>query len=129
MSADVDPVTGRVGASMAGSIDLPISVNVYTGVDTSITNSPGTVPIFSGSTNVAVGYASVPARLLGPTVQGANAVFTLVGQYGSNYTIQVSTDQGLGWSPVQTVALTNGPAVISQPLSPTNLFYRAQLLP
>jgi len=128
LTADLNPVTGQLSGSLSGSTDLPISVNVYTGADNSITNTPGTVPVFSGSTNVALAYFSVPAQLLGATLQNSNAVFTLVGACGCKYGIQASPDLQ-NWSQVQTVALTNGPVVVSQPLSPASQFFRAQRLP
>jgi len=128
LTANVDPVAGRLTATLSGTTDLPISVNVYTGADLAITNIPGTVPAFSGLITVGLGYYSVPAQLLSATLQNSNTIFTLVGQYGCNYSIQASPDLQ-NWSHVQTVALTNGPAVISQPLSPAARFFRAQLMP
>jgi hypothetical protein len=127
VSADFDPVAGRVSATLSGTTDLPLSVNVYTGADSSITNTPGTVPMFTGTTNVAVGYESVPARLIGATIQNNNGVFTLVGQCGHTYGIEVSADNH-NWTQVQTVPLTNGPVVISQPLPATSQFFRAKFL-
>jgi hypothetical protein len=128
MSADSDPVTGKVSASFSGKTDMPISAFVYTGADSSITNFPGTVPVFNGSTNVAIGWLSVAAQFMTPTVQSGNLVSTLVGQYGHSYSIETSTDLK-NWSPVQTVSLSNAPAVVSQPVSATGQFYRAKQLP
>ena len=48
-------VSGRISAALTGYTDLPISVIVYTGADSAITNTPGTVPVFTGATNVMVG--------------------------------------------------------------------------
>jgi hypothetical protein len=127
-NADIDPVSGQIRAALTGYTDLPISVNVYTGADSLITNSPGSVPAFTGTTNVMVGYASVAAQLLGPVFQGSNAVFTLVGQNGGQYSIQTSADM-VHWSQTQTATLSNGPAMITQPLSNASQFYRAKLLP
>jgi hypothetical protein len=126
INADVDTVTGELTAGLVGYTDLPLSVNVYTGADARITNTPATVPTFSFFSKAALGYASVPTQLLGLNIQDTNVVFTLVGQYGSNYAIQASSDLQ-SWTPVQTVALTNGPATITVPLSADWQFYRAQL--
>ena len=127
-NADVDPVSGRISAGLTGYTDLPISVNVYTGADNSITNTPGTVPVFAGTTNVMVGYSSVTAQLLGPVFQGSNAVFTLVGQSGCRYSIQTSADM-VNWSQIQIATLSNGPVMITQPISNASQFYRAKLMP
>jgi hypothetical protein len=128
VNADVSAATGQVIASLTGYTDLPITVNIYTGVDTNITNSTGTIPVFLGSTNVVVGSSSVPTQLLGPALQNGNVIFTLAGQCGSNYVIQGSPDMR-NWSQVQTVTLSNGPATINLPSSPAYRFFRAMLAP
>ena len=127
-NADINPVSGQIRAALTGYTDLPISVNVYTGADSSITNTPGTVPVFTGATNVAVGYSSVPAQLMGPAFQSGNAVFTLVGQSGSSYSIQTSSNL-VNWTQLQTATLSNGPALIIQPVSNASQFYRVKQLP
>ncbi len=126
-NADLDPVSGQLTASLAGYTDLPISVNVYTGADASITNTPGTVPAFTGSTNVPVAFYSVPTQLIRTVQQNGGIGFTLVGQYGSSYSIQASPDL-VNWTQIQTVALTNGPAPITVPAPFVGEFYRAKLL-
>jgi hypothetical protein len=127
-SSDVDPVSGTVSGTFAGYTDTPINAYVYTGADNAITSAAGTVPVFSGSTNVPVGYVPVTTQLLNLKRQGTNLVFTLVGDYGGNYSIDESADL-MNWSSAQTVALTNGPAVISEPCSDVNEYYRARSLP
>jgi len=127
-SSDIDPVTGTVSGTFTGYTDTPINAYVYTGADSAITNSAGTIPVFSGGTNVPVGYVPVTTQLLNLKRQGTNLVFTLVGQYGSNYSIDATTDF-VTWSSVQMVALSNGPATISMPRSAINRWYRARLVP
>lgn len=127
-NADLNPATGQINATLSGYTDLPISVNVYTGADTSITNNPGTVPVFSGTTNVVVGAFTAQARLLGPVIQNGSASFTLIGPCGGNYSIQSSRDM-VNWSQVTTATLTNGTLAISLPVSPSSHFYRAKQLP
>jgi hypothetical protein len=127
-SSDVDPVTGTVSAAFTGYTDTPINAYVYTGADSAITNSAGTVPVFSGATNVPIGYVPVTTQLLNLTRQGTNLAFTLVGQYGGTYSIDASTDL-VNWSSAQMVTLSNGPAAISTPRDAVNRWYRARLVP
>lgn len=128
ISADCDPVTGRVSASFSGYTDLPTTAYYYTGADNAITNLPGTVPVFTGATNATLGSVSVPAQILTPSLRGSNLVFTLSGQYGAAYSIDGFAGGG-PWQPLQTVTLSNGTAQVTDSVTTTNQFFRARLLP
>ena len=128
VSADCDPVTGNVTANFTGYTDLPLTAYYYVGADSAITNLTGTVPIFSGSTNVLLGVSPQQAQILSPAMNGGNFQFTLIGPYGQSYSIDGSPDFGT-WSQLQTIMLSNTPSFLSLPSSSTKQFLRARLLP
>jgi hypothetical protein len=128
-SADYDPVTGRISGTFSGYTDLPITAYYYTGADNGITNIPGTVPIFTGTTNVTMGSLSVPAQISAPSMQGTNFVFNLSGQYDASYSIDGSATSTGTWLSSQTVTLSNGTAQVIIPVTTSNQFFRARLLP
>ncbi len=127
-SADCDPVTGLVTASFTGHTDLPITAYYYLGADNAITNIAGTVPVFSGSTNVLLGTSLPQAQILSPVMSGGNFNFALISPYGQSYSIEGSPDFNT-WTQLRTVSLSNSPVFLSVPYSSTNQFVRARLLP
>jgi hypothetical protein len=127
-SADYNPVTGQITASLAGYTDLPITAYYYLGADNSITNIAGTVPVFSGSTNVTLGWSAQQPVIMSPGAAGGNFTFTLVGPFAQSYSIDGSSNLQT-WLSLQTVTLTNGPVLLSVPANATNQFIRARLLP
>jgi hypothetical protein len=129
VSADYDPATGRISATFNGYTDLPLSVYAWTGADSSITNLVGTLPAFTGTTNVTVGSLPAPVQLLTPVVQNGSNVFTIIGQYNRSYAIESTPSIQSGWTSNLTVVLSNDPVVISLPAGTSNQFYRARLLP
>ena len=126
-SADWNPGTGQITANFTGYTDMPISAYFYVGADTAITNIAGTVPVFTGSTNVTLGWSAQQPLIMAPGAAGGNFTFTLVGPYDQSYSVDGSSN--LTWSSLQTVTLTNGPALLSVPANATNQFIRARLLP
>ena len=68
------------------------------------------------------------ARLLTPVRQNNSLVFTLVGDMGSTYGIETSSNL-LTWLQVQTVTLTSGSTQITRAISGPRQFYRTRLLP
>ncbi len=93
-SADYDPVTGQITANFSGYTDLPISAYYYTGADSSISNTAGTVPVFSGSTNVALGSLSTgPPVILSITGAGtANVVINWSAVSNTTYPVRYISD-------------------------------------
>jgi hypothetical protein len=85
LTGDYDPASGHVTATLSGKTDLATSVYVFTGADSAISSSFGTVPAFSGSVTNTV--ASLPAQPVPPTIindpvsvttnAGATVVFTV----------------------------------------------------
>ena len=70
MSADYDPVTGRISANFSGYTDLPISAYYYTGADNGITSIPGTVTIFTRRHQRDALLGLRPGANLGPDPAG-----------------------------------------------------------
>jgi hypothetical protein len=127
-SADWNPVTGQISGSFSGYTDLPMTAYYYVGADSAITNVAGTVPVISGATNVTLGWSAQQATILSPAMGSGNFKFTLAGPYGQSYSLDGSADLK-SWLPLQTVTLSNGPANVTVPLSASNQFVRARLLP
>jgi hypothetical protein len=66
----------------------------------------------------------VPPYLLAPLALSNNFSFTLMGQTGQVYSIEVSTNL-LNWTAVTNLTLTNGTTQVSQPKSAVGQFFRA----
>ena len=69
----------------------------------------------------------VPPLLLNPLALNTNFSFTLTGETGQVYSIEVSTNL-VNWSEVTNLTLTNGTIQISQPKTAVGQFYRATVL-
>ena len=144
VAAAFDPATGLISATLTGKTDLPINIYVYTGADSSITSTPGQVPIFNGSTTITLGSQSSPAlavpladsrlepvsqapQLLTPFTQDGNVILSVIGESGCVCRVEGSPDL-LKWVEVKTVTLLNGTATVSDPITAGHHFYRATLL-
>ncbi len=68
------------------------------------------------------------ARLLSPTIQGANFIFTLSAGAGLTYRIDASSNL-TQWLQTKTVTLATASVQITNPVSGPRRFYRAVLLP
>jgi len=112
-NADYDSSTGLITASFTGYTDIPITAYYYTGADSTITNTPATVPVFSGSTNITLGSldagpwtllvtANNQSRLYGAT--NPVLTYTISGFVGTDTVAVVNGTPGLS-----TTADTNSP--------------------
>jgi hypothetical protein len=78
---------------------------------------------------LAVSTASpTTPRIVAPSVQAGYIAFTVMGGNGQACVIEASADL-TNWTEMTTAVLLNGAALISQPLSTSNQFYRAKVLP
>lgn len=93
----------------------------------SVNNNSFTATVPSNCVFTLVGSVA-PPRLTAPSALNNNFSFTLTGETGQVYSIEVSTDL-LNWSAVTNLALTNGASRFSQPMSPAGQFYRAGVPP
>ena len=69
----------------------------------------------------------VPPYLLAPLALNNNFSFTLMGQTGQVYSIEVSTNL-LNWTAVTNLTLTNGIIQVNQPITAVVQFFRAGVL-
>ena len=101
-SADYNAATGLITTSFSGYTDLPISAYYYTGADNSISNTAGTVPVFLGSTNVAIGSLSAgPPVILSITGAGtSHVVITWSAVSNTTYRVRYLSDftSGATWN-------------------------------
>jgi len=69
----------------------------------------------------------VPPYLFTPLALGNNFSFTLTGETGQVYSIEVSTNL-LNWTAVTNLTLTNGTTQVNQPITAGGQFFRASVL-
>jgi hypothetical protein len=129
VASSYDPLSGQVSATLSGSSDMDTLLQVFVGVDNSITNIFATVPAFSGSVNI-------PAVTLAPRVTAVgvlpdqNLRLTIVSPSNFNCRVEGSTDL-LHWGTLAN--LTNPQGMIQfTDLNATNFsrrFYRSVWAP
>jgi hypothetical protein len=78
-----DTVSGRVIAKFSGKTDMDMVIQIFTGADNSISNSAGTVPMFSGGATNTLTVLEVPPTIAAQpqslrVFAGGSAVFTVV---------------------------------------------------
>jgi hypothetical protein len=83
MASDYDTVSGRVTAKVSGKTDMDMVVQIFVGADSSISNSLGSLPGFSGAMTNTLAVLEVPPTIAAEpqslkVVAGSNAVFTVV---------------------------------------------------
>ncbi len=128
IATDFDRATGQVNATVSGSADIPIQVQIFVGEDNTITNLVGTIPAFSGSLSTSV--ASLFPRFSSVALLPDRSVqLSLTGPSNFNYRIDASTDL-LHWGTLTSLPNPNGALQITDPgtSSPVR-FYRAVWMP
>jgi hypothetical protein len=133
LTGDYDPASGHVTVTLSGKTDLDTSVYVFMGADSSISNSFGTVPMFSGSVTSVVANlrgADRPLLLNARTTPGRAFAFTLSGAAGLVYMVEITTNL-LDWAPLTSVTNTTGQAAFTDTTSSNSVsrFYRAKWMP
>jgi hypothetical protein len=117
LTGNYDPVSGHVTVTLSGQTDLDTSVYVFTGADSSISNSFGTVPIFSGSVTDTV--ATLPSQPVPPTIINAPASVTTNAGTTVVFTVTAGGTAPLSYQWLSNSTNLNG--AISQTLSLTNV--------
>jgi hypothetical protein len=88
-SSQFDIASGQVIVNLSGKTDLPTSVQVFVGADNSISNSPGSIPIFNGS---AVATLKVPPIILSSPASRTNIAGT-----SASFSVNASGSGPLGY--------------------------------
>ena len=120
---DGSRVSGVATSTLTISNVQQVDAGSYTLV---VTNGAGSAV----STIATLYVGSVPSRsqLLSPLAQQGSMCFTLLGQVGSNYAIEASTDL-ISWAELKRVTLGSSAAQISDSAAPGPRFYRARWVP
>ena len=130
LSAAFDSASGQMSLTFTGHADLDLSVQIYLGVDSAITNTTATIPAFTNSITTAAQVTippTVPSVLTGET-QGNLFKLSFSATPGRDHRIEYRPDAATGeWLPLTNFTAANTNASITDPLIQTQRFYRVRI--
>ncbi len=131
----------NVTVSGFGSVSLNGNLNAWPGSTTTytataygsggITTASATVTVTGASPSAFAVTLTTPRTIISSRqtpMQSGYYTFTVLGESGRACDIEASSDLQ-NWSKLETVILLDGSAFVRVPLTPSNQFYRAKLLP
>ena len=129
LSSDYDSTSGEIRTALVGNSDVMLQIQVFTGHDSALTTSFGSVPPFSGVTNL-VAARLAPALAAITSLPNKSVQLLLSGVPNLNYRLDASTDL-VNWSALASFSNISGAAQFVDPdaINYTQRFYRAVWVP
>lgn len=129
-SAVFDPALGQMSMTFTGRADLNLSVQVYLGEDSAISNVTATIPAFTNTVVVAAQITIPPAVAPVLTGERQSNVFKLLFSTtpGHDHRVEYRQEANLAdWLPLTNFTAAHTNATITDPLMQTQRFYRVRI--